>query len=131
MTAGKIVERLRAYDSSCPKDIPCVGRGTRTVYPLVNPDGPEAADFVEQQAATITSLTAEVEARDGDLAFIWKWIERAIFDDALPAKDCLATLAEYPGAPWKTGRWNVDHKPYCEMFYKRYPLAAIQPTDTE
>lgn len=58
-------------------------------------------------------------------AWVWRWIERAAFDDKLSKAECIDVLLHYPGAPWNLGRWDVDHKPYAEAFYKAFPKAAL------
>lgn len=75
-------------------------------------------------AKALTTPPTEDSERERDWCFIWKWIERAIFDPNISEAEALSVLAHYPGAPWKQGRWNVDHKPYAKKFYEKFPHAA-------
>ena len=59
-----------------------------------------------------------------DWSFVWKWVERGLFDGQISEREALQTMAHYPGAPWKMGRWDVDHKPYASQFYAMFPLSA-------
>jgi hypothetical protein len=109
MTAGKIVEQLRRVKS--PGYIKHTATGsysTNTVYE--NPNGPQAADFIEQQAATITSLTAEVGT------------VKACLSSMRPRSDDAAYVAGFKAA--------VDEV-RASLFEPIEALAAIQPTDTE
>src|SRR6185369_11121282 len=54
-TEQQLIERLRAYDRSRPY-LASSARGTRTLYPRINPDGPEAADRIEANHARIAEL---------------------------------------------------------------------------
>jgi hypothetical protein len=86
---------------------------------------PRLTDSDRERLESIAARLPNPEASEimREREFVWKWIERAIFDDALSAEECLSTLAHYPGAPWNEGRWDVDHKPYAERFYRRFPKA--------
>lgn len=108
-----LVERLRATRPiSLFSERQMLGLGADARQILVNPDGPEAATLLE----SLSSSVAEV-------GFFWKWIERGIFDADVPANTALNVLANHPSAPWKKGRWDVDHKAYAEMFYELFPNA--------
>lgn len=61
-----------------------------------------------------------------DLAFFWKWVERGLFDKDVSAKDALGVIAHHPDAPWKNGRWDVDHKDYAEAFYAKFPRSRSE-----
>src|SRR3546814_18875203 len=63
-------------------------------------------------ARTLQKL-AELEAEN---ATIWKWIERYRYDSKIPGSSCIDVLLHYPAAPWKSGVWDVTHKPYAEQF---------------
>lgn len=85
------------------------------------------ASIAELEAALTAKLNSDTdETKPDGSSFVWKWVERAIFDDMLPANECLSTLAHYPGAPWNLGRWDVDHKPYAAMFYAQFPKALAE-----
>jgi hypothetical protein len=71
----------------------------------------------------------EVEELREELSFIYKWIERGIFDKHVSASDALGVIAHYPGAPWKNGRWDVDHKEYANKFYEQFPKARAPASD--
>lgn len=55
--------------------------------------------------------------------FVAKWVERGLFDKHHTPKEALDVIAHYPGMPWKSGRWDVDHKPYASAFYTKFPKA--------
>jgi hypothetical protein len=55
--------------------------------------------------------------------FIARWVERGLFDHHHTPKEALDVIAFYPGMPWKLGRWDVDHKPYANAFYTKFPRA--------
>jgi hypothetical protein len=55
--------------------------------------------------------------------YLWRWVERGLFDRHHTPKEALNLLASYPTAPWNNGRWDVDHKDYGEAFYKAFPKA--------
>lgn len=70
-----------------------------------------------------TEAASELSALKQDMSFVWKWVERALFDKTIGRDNALKTLAHYPGAPWKNGRWDVDHKEYSKAFYAEFPKA--------
>lgn len=82
----------------------------------------------EATMEALAALTPAPQPAEGamtdDVSFIWKWIERAIYDPRISAGDALSVIAHHPCAPWKNGRWDVDHKPYADQFYKHFPQAA-------
>lgn len=55
--------------------------------------------------------------------YLWRWVERGLFDRHHTPKQALDLMAHYPTAPWNNGRWDVDHKDYGEAFYKAFPKA--------
>jgi hypothetical protein len=61
--------------------------------------------------------------------FLYRWVERGMFDDATRPKNALDVMAHYPNAPWKNGRWDVSHKPYAAALYKLFPKAAAAKGD--
>lgn len=80
----------------------------------------EMRDIARAALAVIPSAEGEMNQ---DWAFLWKWVERGLFDPKISHQEALNVLAHWPGAPWKQGRWDVDHKPYAEAFYKKFPRA--------
>lgn len=62
--------------------------------------------------------------------YLCKWVERGLFCQHTAPKTALEAVAYYPGAPWNQGRWDVDHKPYADAFYKAFPRArqALETT---
>lgn len=79
----------------------------------------------------MVETTRSADELQETLNFLWKWIERGLFDRQIGAYEALETMAFYPGAPWKKGRWDVDHKPYAEAFYKAFPKAGATLATTE
>lgn len=55
--------------------------------------------------------------------YLWKWVERGLFDKHISENEALNAMAHYPSAPWKNGRWDVDHKGYASRFYEKFPKA--------
>lgn len=90
---------------------------------LLPPTSDVSQEYLEGWCEGQSYLLANRRAEDAAANFIWRWIERAIFDDKLTHGDCLAVIAHHPSAPWKNGRWDVDHKPYAEAFYAQFPKA--------
>jgi hypothetical protein len=74
-------------------------------------------------------LTLAEQASEQEEAWLYlhKWVERGLFDDKISMDEALKCIAHHPSAPWKNGRWNVDHKPYAKAFYAAFPRAAAQP----
>jgi hypothetical protein len=75
--------------------------------------------IIEQQRQASVTIRA---LRD-TINFVARWVERGLFDHHHTAKEALDVIAYYPGMPWKTGRWDVDHKPYASAFYTKFPRA--------
>lgn len=73
---------------------------------------------------TLARLQRERDQAVEALRFVAKWVERGVYDKTVPAADALKNIAHYPGMPWESGRWDVDHKPYAAQFYKDFPKAA-------
>lgn len=93
--------------------------------------------MAEHLAKKIASLTSELatvkkrlesaeeeleEARDS-FNYLCKWVERGLFDQHVTPEEALKCIAHHPDMPWMGGRWDVDHKPYREAFYKAFPKA--------
>jgi hypothetical protein len=116
MTAGKIVElltQLRAIESASPDFLGGIGPARCETCFHRNPEGPQAADMIEQQAATITSLTAEVEK----------------MRDALPIFERVTRLADTLASDVPI---TAEARKHITRAYEQLAaLAAIQPTDTE
>jgi hypothetical protein len=123
MTAGKIVEQLREYRGG-----DCTWRRRMD----------DAADFIEEQAATITSLTAEVEDAVADRDE-WKQqhenllaIYRAQTLEMLRRTELLRrALAYLPTTYGLTQEIRTTLPPQGPEDALTVALAAIQPTDTE
>lgn len=62
--------------------------------------------------------------------YLAKWVERGLFDHKLSQRECLEAIAYHPGMPWTEGRWDVDHKPYANEFYKKFPKAKADASVT-
>lgn len=70
-----------------------------------------------------TALQQRVRELEDSLSFIAKWVERGLFCKTTSPQDAISLIAHYPGMPWRSQRWDVDHKPYAEAFYKAFPGA--------
>jgi len=57
------------------------------------------------------------------LMYLSKWVERGLFDSRVTPTEAMSVIAYYPSMPWKTGVWDVNHKPYAEEFYNKFPKA--------
>lgn len=78
-------------------------------------------DMILRDPSTFVPNAESIQL-DAEL-YLWKWVERGLFDKHTSPKDALEVMAYYPSAPWQKGRWNVDHKPYAKPFYKTFPKA--------
>lgn len=116
---------MRAADQPQTRltDVERVKHAVIETFPFLN----DADADTLARAAIAALLVSDRSGVERDLNFIWKWVERAMFDKDIGMKNALDTLANYPGAPWKSGRWDVDHKPYAEAFYAKFPKAAPIP----
>lgn len=85
-----------------------------------------AAEFVISQASTITDLEARLAERHEVLCFLGKWIERGLFCKTVTAAEALSVMAHFPGMPWNSERWDVDHKPYAAAYYAKFPKTAAK-----
>lgn len=59
--------------------------------------------------------------------YLWRWVERGLFDKQVTFSDAFKVMAHHPGAPWNNGVWDVSHKPYAEQFYTKFPKARPLP----
>lgn len=71
----------------------------------------------------IAAWNARTEDYREALRFIGKWVERGLFCKTTSPHDALSVIAHLPNMPWNSERWDVDHKPYAEAFYKTFPKA--------
>ena len=83
------------------------------------------------QAAAEQARIADDALREA-LCFVGKWVERGQFDKHISPAEAISMIAHYPGMPWNSERWDVDHKPYAAVYYARFPktaaLASEEPT---
>ena len=73
------------------------------------------------EADAIAAWNTRTEDYRDVLCFIGKWVERGLFCKTTSPQDALSVIAHFPGMPWNSERWDVDHKPYAEAFYKMFP----------
>lgn len=73
--------------------------------------------------AALSNPAGEGGVRLDDDGYLWKWVERGLFDGQVSAKEALEVIAYHPAAPWKSSRWDVDHKSYAKAFYAKFPKA--------
>ncbi|MFC0302727.1 hypothetical protein [Rhizorhabdus histidinilytica] len=89
----------------------------------------QARDFYDaptpDHPAENAKSSGDVRAALYEDGYLWKWVERGLFDEHISPRNALEVMAHHPGAPWKEGRWNVDHKPYAKAFYEAFPRAAL------
>ena len=99
----ELVERLR------------YGRNVESWWEL----GAEAATRIEELLKDKERLTELEES----WSYLHKWVERGLFCPHTTPQNALECIAHHPSAPWKNGRWDVDHKPYAMKFYAHFPKA--------
>jgi len=109
---GKLVAESGRYSSVASHAFATQGRD---IFILASDAIELAVAFAQQPEGSITD----------DEAFVWRWVERALYDPTVPMTDALNVLAHYPGAPWNRMRWNVDHKSYADQFYRNHPAAML------
>lgn len=87
-------------------------------------------DTCVKSAEALSSLIAErdwLRERNSELeeswSYIYKWVERGMFSDKISPTEAMECIAYHPTAPWQNGRWDVDHKPYAEKLYAKFPKA--------
>lgn len=89
------------------------------------------------QPASDTGLREALERELAELKESWfylhKWVERGLFCKSVSPTEALEAIAFHPTAPWKNGRWDVDHKPYAAQFYAKFPKArtALETTSDD
>lgn len=71
--------------------------------------------------ARIVELERHNSYKQQDLNFMWKWIERGIFDKATTPEGALSVLSYYDSAPWYSYRktWDTSHKDYDAAINER------------
>lgn len=72
-----------------------------------------------EQASELETLRSMQE----DFHYLYKWVERGLFCPKTSMGEALQCIAHHPSAPWKNGRWDVDHKTYAKEFYEKFPKA--------
>ena len=73
----------------------------------------------------IKALADEVRGSRHEKEYIYKQVERGLFDKHTRTKTALKNIAYYPQAPWSNDSswsWDVTHKEYSAEFYKEFPL---------
>lgn len=73
----------------------------------------------------IKALADEVRKNHHEKEFIYKQVERGLFDKHTTPELALSNISYYPQAPWSedsTWTWDVTHKEYSAEFYKKFPL---------
>ena len=63
--------------------------------------------------------------------FIYKQVERGLFDKHTSPEQALKNIAFWPDAPWASDKWNwdVSHKEYADEFYKLFPPITEETND--
>ena len=85
-------------------------------------------DLESQLARTQSQLQKDNEVLEAQLEIVYKQVERGLFgNDGTPDNTRLWNIAIIPNSPF-TKRWEVDHLPYADAFYKRFPKALEQTT---
>jgi hypothetical protein len=81
-----------------------------------------ASDELNKITQKLKTSLANDDSQD-TINYLAKWVERGLFDKSISPKDALETIAHYPSMPFNNGRWDVDHKPYAQAFYQKFPKA--------
>jgi len=88
---------------------------------------PATHGFCAVEAEPLYSATtlAAQQARIGHMERALKRIAegdepRPVSTSWFPA-EAISMMAHYPGMPWNSQRWDVDHKGYADAYYKAFP----------
>lgn len=75
----------------------------------------------------IAELNKFMESANCDRKFLYKQVERGLFDKHTTPEMALSNIAYSGSAPWDDDgfNWDVDHKEYAEEFYKKFPNAKV------
>lgn len=79
---------------------------------------------------TIETQAREIERLNEALFFVGRWVERGMFCSSVTASEAISCIAHYPGMPWNSQRWDVDHKPYAAAYYAKFPRTAALAGDS-
>ena len=79
--------------------------------------------YARQLEAELTATKERLVEVEESFLYLCKWVERGMFDPFVSAKDAIKAIAYHPTMPWKSGRWDVDYKPYAHAFYRIFPSA--------
>jgi hypothetical protein len=90
-----LVERLRARGSTVTEGHPDKPGGRRTYAPLVNPDGPEAADRIEQLSSALKPF-----AHVGEVMHADDWWAKAQLDRFVESQFGIATASGEVDDTW-------------------------------
>jgi len=80
----------------------------------------EAWNNAKQSLKALDELREEMLC---DKRFIYRWVERGLFDKHTTPEEALGIIAFGDDAPWKDPNWNwdVSHKEYADKFYEKFP----------
>lgn len=72
------------------------------------------ARLIAEQSKQLTTTQQALDAKQEDLNFIWKWIERASWDKHTSPETAISIIKHYDHAPWYKNRenWDTNHKEY-------------------
>jgi len=76
----------------------------------------------------LTLVPEDKEEWQYEKKFIYKQVERGLFDKHTKPEMALKNIAYWPDAPWASDKWNwdVSHKEYADEFYKAFPTLTKQ-----
>jgi len=80
-----------------------------------------------QEREALEKLNEFMELQKSEKQFIYKQVERGLFDGETDSNAALKNIASHPQAPWSSTEWewDVSHCDYSERFYEVFPQAAI------
>lgn len=76
--------------------------------------------------ANLLNLLAKIE-KEGEpklrheYNFLYRWVERGLFDITITPMMAIEVMAHHPAAPWSQGVWDCTHMPYANKFYQMFP----------
>jgi len=78
--------------------------------------------------ALTEALNDEIVNNRYEKKFIYKQVERGLFDKHTTADLALNNIAYWLDAPWsnKEWSWDVSHKEYANEFYKKFPIIECE-----
>lgn len=73
---------------------------------------------IQEQVKRIAELEEKLEEAKHEKEFVYKCVERGLFQEGYGHEQALKNIFHFPSAPWnsKDWEWDVSHKSYAETF---------------